>query len=93
MRIDMPAVRPFVSSQQEIFEFTRNGYSSRTVEVLNFKRDLKQNKNQVYRFDTVAIFNGKSLIKNPSLKYTFYDQTGQQVRNRFPLEFISINFS
>ncbi len=83
MRIDMPAVRPFVSSQQEIFEFTRNGYSSRTVEVLNFKRDLKQNKNQAYRFDTVAIFNGKSLIRNPSLKYTFYDQTGQQVRNFF----------
>jgi hypothetical protein len=82
MRIDMPAIRPFVSSQQEIFEFTKDGYSSRTVEVLNFKRDLKQGKNQIYRFDTVAVFNGKSLMKNPLVKYTFYDQRGQQVRKK-----------
>lgn len=80
MRIDNFVTRPFPSSTSEIFVFAPDGTSSRPIEVLNFRREHNSNRNFLYRFDTVAVFNGKSLVKNPLVKYSFYDSNGFQVR-------------
>ena len=63
-----------LKESKEKFSFTKDGFGSKSVDILNFKRD---STNGQFRFEQVAMFKSK-FKKLDSTDYVFYDENAKE---------------